>query len=111
MVNRMSMKQKDAFSSFWRFYEITPIWKEGICSTMDMQASRLSRRHESLYSANTPKGMYLPATPHATPPRPLSIVFITCSSRRAQRNSESGAVVCESHRLIRPTKSMWELRR
>ena len=25
LVNRMSMKQKDAFSSFWRFYEITPI--------------------------------------------------------------------------------------
>ena len=25
LVNRMSMKQKDAFSSFCRFYEITPI--------------------------------------------------------------------------------------
>ena len=25
LVNRMSMMQKDAFSSFWRFYDITPI--------------------------------------------------------------------------------------
>lgn len=92
------MNVNEAFSNFCRFYpshvQTTPtsIWKDGIRSTMDMHASRLSRKHVSLYNANTPNGMYFPAMGQREDAGALRAVFITWRRSRAHRNSASGAV-------------------
>ena len=66
----MSMNVKIAFSSFCRFYaslvlsNATSTWSRGTCSTIVMLASSELSRQLSLYSWNTPKGTYFPASIH-----------------------------------------------